>query len=134
AGLPGHWPFAADNPRATASQHITQQRIPPRTLVPPLPAAVDGVVLKALHKAPRGRFPSGAALADALGAAATAPPIRPASGAAYSRPAVSARPNPQAHAGRTVHAPRPPAGSAVRRRAPLLPLALLVLLGGGVAF
>ena len=112
--LTGRVPFAADNPLATAMQHITQQPIPPRMLVPTLPAAVDGVVLKALHKDPRGRFHSGAALVDAL-ATAVAPPIRPASGAAYGRPAVSARPNPQAHAARTVHVPRPPAGSPSRR-------------------
>jgi hypothetical protein len=130
--LTGRVPFAADNPLATAMQHITQQPPPPRVLVPTLPAAVDGVVLKALHKDPRGRFHSGAALADALAAAALAPPFQPAPGAGYRRPAVSPWPPP--HAARTGHVSRPPGASPSRRRAPLLPLALLVLVGGGVAY
>src|SRR4051812_17961355 len=130
--LTGRVPFAAANPLAMAMQHITQQPTPPRVLVPTLPAAVDGVVLKALHKDPRGRFHSGAALADALAAAALAPPLQPAPGAGYSRPAVSPGPHPRA--ARAGHVPRPPGASPSRRRAPLLPLALLVLVGGGVAY
>src|SRR2546423_1113493 len=104
--LTGRVPFAADNPLATAMQHITQQPPPPRMLVPTLPAAVDGVVLTALHKDPRGRFHSGAALADALAAAALAPPLQPPPGAGYSRPAVSPRPHPRPT--RAGPVPRPP--------------------------
>src|SRR5919204_5994290 len=130
--LTGRVPFAADNPVATAMQHLTQQPTPPRALVPALPAAVDGVVLKALHKDPRGRFHSGAALADALAAAALAPPLQPVPGAGYSRPAVSPWPHPRA--ARTGHVSRSPGASPSRRRTPLLPLALLVLVGGGVAY
>src|SRR5919202_4849466 len=130
--LTGRVPFAADNPLATAMQHITQQPLPPRALVPTLPAAVDGVVLKALHKDPRGRFHSGAALADALAAAALVPPLQSAPGAGYSRPAVSPWPPPRA--ARTGQMSRPPGAAPSHRRAPLLPLALLVLMGGGVAY
>jgi predicted Ser/Thr protein kinase len=130
--LTGRVPFVADNPLATAMQHITQQPPPPRVLVPALPAAVDGVVLKALHKDPRGRFHSGAALADALAAAVLASPLQPALGAGYGRPAVSPWPHPRA--ARTRHVSRPAGASPSRHRAPLLSLALLVLVGGGVAY
>lgn len=68
--LTGRTPFAADTPLATAMQHVTQQPLAPSQLVPTLPAAIDAVVLRALSKDPAQRFPSGAALAEAVTAAA----------------------------------------------------------------
>ena len=122
--LTGRLPFVADNPLATAMQHITQQPAAPRSIVPSLPVGVDGVVLKAISKTPRARFGSGADLADAL-AAAAAPRTIPVSPGRSSAAGVKA----QAPTLRLPRVAPPP-----HRRATVAPLVLVVALGGGVAY
>jgi len=109
--LTGRLPFSAGNPLATAMQHVTQQPVPPCSLVPTLPPAIDNVVLTALNKDPALRYRSGAELATAFaaaiapGASAALPPNAP-NGRAGARAAAAAAANANA-TGRTVIAPRP---------------------------
>ena len=133
--LTARLPFAAGNPLATAMQHITQEPAPPRAIVPALPSAVDRVILQALAKDPARRYHSGALLADALDAAIVAGTSRTAARAVAAATAqttatraapVKLGPAPTA---RIASAPVGP-----RRRVAALPLALLVLAGGGAAY
>ncbi len=127
--LTGRLPFVADNPLATAMQQITQPPAPPRALVPALPPGVDAVVLKALAKNPEARFHSGAALADALSAAAV---LRDAVPAAVA-------PSRQGAPGHGRIQPAPtvrvaPVAARPARRSALVPFLLLVLFGGGAVY
>jgi len=134
--LTGRLPFAAGNPLATAMQHITQEPAPPRAIVPALPSAVDRVILQALSKDPARRYHSGALLADALDAAIVTGTSRTAARAVAAAAT--------AHTTATRAAPaRPrlapttriaPAPVRPRRRIAALPLALLVLAGGGAVY
>ena len=64
--LSGQLPFDADSPEEIAMQH-TDEPIPSLlALRPDLPAALELVVRVALSKSPHARFPSAAALAQAL--------------------------------------------------------------------
>ncbi len=161
--LTGRLPFSAGNPLATAMQHVTQQPVPPCSLVPTLPPAIDNVVLTALNKDPALRYRSGAELATAFadaiapGASAAVPPNAP-NGRAGARAAAAANAN---ATGRTVIAPRPAprpmaqpqptrptaaqprggrpmaaaAAAPPRRRGTVaIPVLLALLLGGGVAY
>ncbi len=161
--LTGRLPFSAGNPLATAMQHVTQQPVPPCSLVPTLPPAIDNVVLTALNKDPALRYRSGAELAAAFaaaiapGASATIPSNMP-NGRAGARAAAAANAN---ATGRTVIAPRPAprpmaqpqptrptaaqprggrpmaaaAAAPPRRRGTVaIPVLLVLLLGGGVAY
>lgn len=69
--LTGVTPFDDPSPTTLALQHMTQPPPLPSTLNPALSPAVDTVLLRALAKDPRERFPTGAALmatlADTLG-------------------------------------------------------------------
>ncbi|MAG35169.1 MAG: hypothetical protein CL878_02825 [Dehalococcoidia bacterium] len=69
--LSGRVPFAADTPMATALAHI--HRPPPavRALAPGMPQAADTVLAKALAKPAPDRYPTGAALTEAIAAVAT---------------------------------------------------------------
>jgi serine/threonine protein kinase len=64
--LTGVVPFDDLSPTSVALQHITQPPPPPRSLNPQLNAATEAVLLKALSKNPKERYPTGAALIDAL--------------------------------------------------------------------
>ena len=59
-------PFEADTPVGVAMQHVAAEPYPPSAFNPAIPPEVDDVVLTALAKDPADRFPSAAALADAL--------------------------------------------------------------------
>jgi len=59
-------PFEADTPVGVAMQHVAAEPYPPSAFNPAIPLEVDDVVLTALAKDPADRFPSAAALADAL--------------------------------------------------------------------
>jgi len=133
--LTGRLPFAAGNPLATAMQHITQEPAPPRAIVPALPSAVDRVILQALSKDPARRYHSGALLADALDAAivtgTSRTAVRAATAAAATAQTTATRAAP-AHPAPTTRIARAPARP--RHRVAALPLALLVLAGGGAAY
>jgi len=159
--LTGRLPFSAGNPLATAMQHVTQQPVPPCSLVPTLPPAIDNVVLTALNKDPALRYRSGAELADAFaaaiapGAAVAIPPNAPngragaraaaANANATSRTVIAPRPAPRPMAQpqptrATVAQPRGGRPMAAAAAAPprrlgtvVIPVLLALLLGGGVA-
>ncbi len=64
--LTGQRPFEADHLTDVALKQMGEQPCPPRTLRPTLSRALDAMVLKALSKTPEERYPSGAALVEAL--------------------------------------------------------------------
>jgi tRNA A-37 threonylcarbamoyl transferase component Bud32/tetratricopeptide (TPR) repeat protein len=64
--LTGRRPFVADNFVAQARAHVDEDPLRASVVEPRLPAAVDGVILRALAKDPAARWPSGAAFVDAL--------------------------------------------------------------------
>ncbi len=64
--LTGKLPFTADTPVAVLLKHMSDTPPSIRTYAPDLPAALDQVLNRALAKEPLDRFPSGAALAQAV--------------------------------------------------------------------
>lgn len=64
--LVGQVPYRGHTPLAVAMQHVREPLPSPRELNSRLPARVEAVLLRALAKARDDRFPSGAALIDAL--------------------------------------------------------------------
>lgn len=64
--LTGAVPFNASSPADIALQHISQKPPAPRSINPSLSAAVEVVLLKALEKDSKERYPSGAKLMSAL--------------------------------------------------------------------
>jgi serine/threonine protein kinase len=68
--LVGHPPFQGA-PGPMMYQHLQKPPPPPSSQNPALPAAIDAVLLRALAKQPRERFPSVAAFAEALARAVT---------------------------------------------------------------
>ena len=79
----GQLPFDAEEPMDVALLHISETPRPPRELRPQISPKLEAVILKCLAKEPGERYPSGAALADALDEAlpaepgAAAPPTAP---------------------------------------------------------
>jgi serine/threonine protein kinase len=64
--LAGQVPFDDLSPSAVALQHLTLPVPAPSQINPALSAEIDTVLLKALHKEPGERYPTGAALIGAL--------------------------------------------------------------------
>ncbi len=64
--LTGRQPFEADNPVAVAYQHVHEAPVPPSSLEPSVPPALESVVLRAMEKDPQARFPSAADMVTAL--------------------------------------------------------------------
>jgi serine/threonine protein kinase len=62
----GHPPFVAENPLEIMISHARDAVQPPSQLAPDLPADVEAILLKCLAKNPDERFPSSAALGEAL--------------------------------------------------------------------
>jgi serine/threonine protein kinase len=94
--LTGRLPFTGDTPFAVVLKHV-RDPLPPATAAnPALPAAVDGVLAKAMAKDPAARYPSVTELADALGnavglrAGVTLPTVR-------TSPKPAPRPSPTTH-------------------------------------
>ena len=56
--LTGQVPFDAESPVTVALMQVSEPPLPPRELNPAIPAAVEGVVLRALEKEPGRRFQS----------------------------------------------------------------------------
>jgi len=75
----GRLPFEHPNAGEVLQRHVNALPPPPRLIVPSLPEAVEGVILRALEKRPDDRFPSAAALGEAAVNALTtgAPPAPP---------------------------------------------------------
>lgn len=80
--LTGSTPFDATGPVAMMTAHLNKAPVPPGTLRPDVPAALDALVLRLLAKAPEDRPASATEVHDALRALATAPqatmPLTPA--------------------------------------------------------
>ncbi|MEU1179886.1 serine/threonine-protein kinase [Streptomyces sp. NPDC005820] len=64
--LTGRPPFIGDSPFAVMHQHISQEPVAASRLRPQIPAAVDGLVLRALAKDREERFGSATELREAL--------------------------------------------------------------------
>lgn len=64
--LTGRPPFIADNPMAVLAQVVGDTPEPPRRLRPDLSPALETVVLRAMVRDPRNRYPSADAMADDL--------------------------------------------------------------------
>ena len=62
--LLGALPFNADTPYSMMYKHFDAPPPPPRAINPDLPAAVEGVLLRALQKSPENRYPSAKVFAD----------------------------------------------------------------------
>jgi eukaryotic-like serine/threonine-protein kinase len=66
--LTGRLPFEGATTRSLLTQHLTQPAPPVATLRPSLPPRLAAAIDRCLAKEPAARFPSGEALAEALGA------------------------------------------------------------------
>jgi|GEM_PF-5294670 len=62
----GQLPFTSASPMEVAMMHITQPPRPPRELRPEISQELEDVILKAMAKRPDQRYPTGAALTEAL--------------------------------------------------------------------
>lgn len=62
----GQQPFRADTAVATAAQRLERDPLPVRSLRAGAPRALDAVLMRALSRDPRDRFPTAGAFADAL--------------------------------------------------------------------
>ena len=100
--LTGTTPFGGGSTFEILLRQVRDRAMPPSQCTPErgIPAEIDRVVLRALHKRPEARFPSAAAFADALREAAGAP------GGTRSRTAVFESSATSPWPGRTASAPR----------------------------
>lgn len=128
----GELPFDAPEPLEIAMLHLTQPPRPPQEVRPELGPVLAAVILKALAKEPAERYPSGAALAEAL---AEALQLAPDEGVAPSPvgpvpAAASPEPIPIAPAPAPTSAPAPlkpvAAGDQPLRPLPPIPAAVAV--------
>ncbi len=56
--LTGRVPFEGENPVAIALKHLSDEPVPPQALVPEIPNNLNAVVMRALAKDPRDRYPT----------------------------------------------------------------------------
>jgi tRNA A-37 threonylcarbamoyl transferase component Bud32 len=140
--LVGRRPFEDPSPATLALQHLIEPPPSPRQLNPNLNQATEVVLLRALEKEPAARYPSAAALMDALEVALLGGDLAPDEGpaplrvdvdaaelAAWSEPAPTAFVrSPLAAQASTDTLPRAPAGLRVQpnRRRSLSPWLLLI--------
>ncbi|MGD0771985.1 MAG: protein kinase [Candidatus Solibacter sp.] len=90
--LCGRPPFASRSHFELMMAHVLRAPAPPSTLQPNVPRFFDAVVLKALAKDARDRYPSAAAFSDAIAAAVAEARVEPAPLAAQPVPTVSTAP------------------------------------------
>jgi eukaryotic-like serine/threonine-protein kinase len=152
--LLGRPPFVADTPVATALARLHQTPARPRSVRADVPPALDEVLMRALQRNPAHRFADAASLRAALLAPRVLPlgpttdptPVvdptglaaRPVPGAHSDPTTTTVRPSPTPSAvGATATATRSQAGAVerhqVRRSSWLLPLVLLIVVGGSIA-
>lgn len=108
--LTGRPPFIGESLVDTAIKHVNEAPVPPRDARPDLTPETNALVMKALAKNPADRFPSAAAMADALAAAEAAQERRGAPTIAAPLAADAAMAPTTAvprTLGRTARAPRP---------------------------
>jgi len=55
--LTGRVPFEGENPVAIALKHLSDEPVPPQALIPEIPDNLNAVVMRALAKDPRDRYP-----------------------------------------------------------------------------
>ena len=124
--LTGRVPFAADSDVAVALKHVEEPPPRPRDLEPGVPAALEGVVLRALAKDPAERYQTAAAFAAALRAAAAA-----AAAETAQAPAAETEQAPAAQSPPVPSSPAPPSATVVAGAAS--PADTVVLQGAAAA-
>ncbi len=62
----GQLPFDGDTPVSVALKHVNDEPVPPRTLNPAIPPALEAVILKAMQKDPTRRYRSAEDMRDDL--------------------------------------------------------------------
>jgi eukaryotic-like serine/threonine-protein kinase len=134
--LTGSQPFRGDTPVATAAQRLERDPLPLRSLRAAAPRSLDSVLMRALARDPRNRFPSTGAFADALAEFADADTGETAAlvGGTGSMPRTATAAAPRATGGATA-AKESFLRSEGRFLAPVLVLVLLAaaLVGVGLA-
>lgn len=148
--ITGQVPFSAQTPMSVVLDHIQKPPPPLRQVRPEVPAAVEDVVQRALHKDPAARYASAAAFAQALAKAWTASPgsktvaldVHARTTSLWGGVPASASPRvaaPPPTPAAVVPPAQPPAAPPARRPRALLPilggvLGLLFLCGALLAF
>ncbi len=64
--LTGKMPFEADSPITVALKHIHDDPVPARSINPDIPAAIEGIIQKAMEKLPAQRFRTAQEMRNAL--------------------------------------------------------------------
>ncbi|HET7091314.1 MAG TPA: protein kinase, partial [Anaerolineae bacterium] len=109
----GKLPFDAEEPLEIARLHMTEPPRPPQDLRPELSRGAEAVLLRALAKEPDERYPTGAALADALDEALRAAPVPLPSPPTLARPSI-----PERVKAERARRPLPPLPAAVEASVP----------------
>ena len=125
--LTGRQPFEAQDPLAMAYKHVHEAPVPPTSLEPSIPPALEAVTLRAMEKQPGSRFQNVEEMASALDDRTA--PVAPLTTTTPMPPVPATAPLPKAHPDTL-----PRRADRARRRRPLVPLLLglaaLALLGG----
>jgi len=140
--LTGRQPFLADNPVAVAYQHVHEAPVPPSSLEPSVPGALESIVLRAMEKDPQARFQDAAEMVAALeDGTAPIPTLGSGggqvTGATQPMPGLPTTPAPvvaSATPSTAVLTRRSDRPSPRRRMVPLLIVVVVLALLGGLAF
>jgi eukaryotic-like serine/threonine-protein kinase len=125
--LTGRQPFEAQDPLAVAYKHVHEAPVPPKSLEPSIPPALEAVTLRAMEKEPGSRFQNVEEMASALDDRTM--PVATVTATTPMPPVPATAPLPTAHPDTLQRR-----ADRARRRRPLVPLLLglaaLALLGG----
>jgi len=125
--LTGRQPFEAQDPLAMAYKHVHEAPVPPTSLEPSIPPALEAVTLRAMEKEPGSRFQNVEEMASALDDRTAL--VAPLTATTPMPPVPATASLPMAHPDTL-----PRRADRVRHRRPLVPLLLglaaLALLGG----